>query len=180
MNGMTRFRAPWPGLLIGISVAGTLALVLASAIGLAVLPPRPVGPRVALAALPAAVVLGCLVFMVRGYVVTDRELIIQRLGWANRWPLARLESVAVDPQAMRYSLRLWGNGGLFAFCGWFRNKKLGLYRAFATDPKRSVVLRFGSQTIVVTPEDPAAFVEAIQARCTLPASGFQTGRVPEA
>lgn len=161
-------------------MAGTLALVLASAIGLAVLPPRPAGPRVALAALPAAIVMGCLVFMVRGYVVTDRELIIQRLGWANRWSLARLESVTVDPQAMRYSLRLWGNGGLFAFCGWFRNKKLGLYRAFATDPKRSVVLRFGSQTIVVTPDDPNAFVRAIQARCSLPASAVQTNPLLQA
>lgn len=174
MNRDARFRAPWPGVLIAISLGGTLALVLATAIALAVLPPQPQPLRVAVGALPVAIVLGCLAFMVRGYVVTDRELIIQRLGWANRWPLAQLESARVDPQAMRYSLRLWGNGGLFAFCGWFRNRRLGLYRAFATDPKRSVVLRFRRRTIVVTPEDPAAFVQALRARCPLPASAFQT------
>jgi hypothetical protein len=171
MHSASRFGAPWPKLLIAISFLGTVLLLLATGICLAVLPPRPAGVRVAVAALPLAIVLGCLLFAVRGYVLTDRELLIQRLGWVNRWPLARLQSVTVDPQAMRGSLRLWGNGGLFAFCGWFRNRKLGIYRAFATDPQRSVVLRFGPRTIVITPDNPTEFVHAIQSRCP----GVQTG-----
>ena len=161
MNGVVRFRAPWSGLLIAVSVLATLLLVAASLVCLAALPPRPALLRVTTAALPLAVVLSCLCFTVRGYAVTDRELIIERLGWSNRWPLTALSSAEFDPQAMKGSLRLWGNGGLFAFCGWFRNKKLGIYRVFATDLKRTVVLRFGLRNIVVTPDDPRAFLDAV-------------------
>ena len=114
--------------------------------------------------LPLVVVLGCLPFMVRGYVLTERELIIHRLGWTNRWPLAGLTAAEVDPDALKKSIRLWGDGGLFSFCGWFRNKKLGLYRLFATDPKRCVVLKLGSRTVVVTPDKPEEFVSEIQRR----------------
>ena len=64
---------------------------------------------------------------------------------------------------MSRSIRLFGNGGAFAFSGWFRNRKLGSYRAYATDPARSVVLKFSDhKTIVVTPEPPDAFIAAVK------------------
>ena len=62
---------------------------------------------------------------------------------------------------MARSLRIFGNGGLFSVCGRFRNRELGHYRAFVTDPKNAVVLRFGEQTIVISPEGPKEFVEAL-------------------
>ena len=37
------------------------------------------------------------------------------------------------------------------------------YEAYATDPRRSVVLRFADRVVVVTPDDPSAFVEAVNA-----------------
>ncbi len=52
---------------------------------------------------------------------------------------------------MKGSIRTFGNGGLFCFSGRFRNRKLGSYRAFATDPKLAVVLRFPDKIVVVTP-----------------------------
>jgi hypothetical protein len=114
--------------------------------------------------LPLVLVLGCLPFMVRGYVLTETALTIERLGWRNRWALEGLVSVEVDPEALKRSIRLCGNGGLLSFTGWFRNKKLGLYRLFATDPRRSVVLKFHSRTIVITPDQPAAFVAEVLRR----------------
>jgi hypothetical protein len=39
---------------------------------------------------------------------------------------------------------------------------LGRYRAYATDASKSVVLKFGDKNIVVTPDDPKAFVEALR------------------
>lgn len=99
--------------------------------------------------------------MVRGYTLTDRELIIHRLGWSSHFDLASLISASSDPSAMNGSIRLFGNGGLFAFCGWFRNKKLGNYRVFATDPQRSVVLRFTDRIVVVTPDAPEKFAAEI-------------------
>jgi len=100
-------------------------------------------------------------FMVRGYVLTDTSLIIKRLGWEHRLDLFRLISATVDPDAFRRSLRLFGNGGFFSFTGWFRNKKLGVYRAYATDARRAVVLRFSDKTVVITPDDPQKFAAEI-------------------
>jgi hypothetical protein len=166
MNSHVRFRAPWGLALMLVSVLSTLLLVGASVLCLSVLPPHQSFVRFAAGVLPLFIVLGCLPFVVRGYVLTERELVIERLGWSNRWPLASLTWVAADPDALKRSLRLCGNGGLFSFCGWFRNKKLGTYRIFGTDPKRSVVLKFGPRTIVVTPDKPAEFVAEVNRRQT--------------
>jgi len=101
------------------------------------------------------------VYMVRGYALTEDFLIVKRLGWDSRVSLARLMSAAADPNAVHGSFRIFGNGGCFSFVGWYRNKTLGTYRAYATDVKRSVVLRFSDKTIVVTPDDPQKFVAEI-------------------
>ncbi|MGD9599211.1 MAG: PH domain-containing protein [Steroidobacteraceae bacterium] len=66
------------------------------------------------------------------------------------------------PGEMRGSVRLFGNGGLFAITGWFWNRRLGRYRAFATDPDRAVLLEFARGKVLVTPHDPQAFI--VQAR----------------
>lgn len=42
------------------------------------------------------------------------------------------------------------------------SSKLGSYRAYVTDPDYCVVLDLGSETIVVTPDSPVRFVEAVQ------------------
>ena len=121
------------------------------------------GPlRWSLMLLPLLFVAGAAPFMVRGYSVTDGALIIHRLGWNFRIELDSLISLDADPAALNGSIRLAGNGGLFAFCGWFRNSKLGVYRAFCTDPAHAVVLRFPDRTVVVTPDHPEKFVDAIK------------------
>lgn len=112
--------------------------------------------------LPLAVVAGAAPFMVRGYTVTDGAIIIHRLGWNFRLELAGLLTIETDPAALNGSIRLAGNGGLFAFCGWFRNAKLGTYRAFCTDTAHAVVLRFPDRTVVVTPDQPEKFVQAVK------------------
>ena len=164
MNELVRFRAPWGRPLVAISLLTTAVMVGVSVLCLALLPPSQSLARLAAAGAPPVIVLGCLPFLVRGYTVTGRELRIERLGWSTRWPLAMFSGGLVDPEAMKGSLRLCGNGGLFAFCGWFRNKKLGVYRAFATDLRRSVVLRFGARTVVVTPDDPQQFLAEVNRR----------------
>jgi hypothetical protein len=118
---------------------------------------------------PLLTLLASAAFVVRGYVVTDDSIIIKRLGWENRLDLSKLKSATVDPDALRGSWRLFGNGGFFSFSGWFRNKQLGVYRAFATDSSRTVVLRFFKGTVVVTPDDPQKFVAQINASLQTPA-----------
>lgn len=59
---------------------------------------------------------------------------------------------------MRRSIRIFGNGGLFGITGIYRNKTLGIYRAYVTDPKQSVVLQMTSRVVVISPAYPRAFL----------------------
>jgi Bacterial PH domain len=108
--------------------------------------------------------LATLPFIVRGYTLTAPHLEIHRLGWTTRWPLDGLREASARPGAMARSWRLWGNGGLFAIHGWFSNGPLGRYRAFVTDPDRTVVLWLPTAVLVVSPGDPESFVRALMAR----------------
>jgi len=107
------------------------------------------------------VLLGALPFMIRSYVIAGDELLIQRLFWTTRLPLAGLKSAEVEPRVMSNSLRTFGNGGAFSFTGWFWKKPLGHYRAFVTDLNRTVVLRFEKRTVVVSPAEPEDFVRKL-------------------
>lgn len=105
----------------------------------------------------------CRVYSVRGYSVAKGQLRVHRMGWAKRFDLATLEGASYTPGAMTGSIRTWGIGGVFGYIGNFRSATLGPYKAYATDPERTVVLRFAEQTVVVTPKRPAEFVEAVRA-----------------
>lgn len=162
MSATTTFEAPWGTslkLLTALSVSILGGVVLIGLFG---------GPRdswpwwLGMVAMPLLVLLGSACFAIRGYVIDDRTLLIRRPGWRVPVDLRELRSVEANPAAMRGSVRVFGNGGLFCFAGRFRNRLLGPYRAFATDPKRAVVLRFPARTVVVTPGDPGRFVEEIR------------------
>lgn len=100
-----------------------------------------------------------------GYSFEGRDLVIHRRGWGPfRLPLSSLTGAAVSPDAMRRSLRTFGNGGVFGFTGWFHNSRLGRYRAWVTDPKRAVVLEFEDHTVVVSPGRPHLFVDELRER----------------
>lgn len=111
--------------------------------------------------LPFLVVLISL-FMVRGYFLEQDTLYVQRLFWKTKIDLTHLKSVSVDPKATSGSIRTAGNGGLFAFTGRFRNKELGSYRAYMTNRKNAVVLRFVNRVIVISPGDPQDFERQIK------------------
>lgn len=154
----TNFPAPWGKTLCWMS-ALSVVLILAVSIPLC----WNIRPETArwLGALPLLLLPGAALFVVRGYAIEGTELLIQRLLWTTRVPLAGLHSAEAAPDVMRGSLRLFGNGGMFSITGLFRNRALGNYRAFVTDLKRTVVLRFPKRTIVVSPENPERFVAEI-------------------
>ena len=146
-----RFDAPWSTALTGISLLlAAVAAVLLWA-----------------GATTGAVVLGAVVALagalaVRGYAVEPGVVVVQRPGWQTRLSLRGLESVGADPDAMRFAWRTWGIGGPFAFVGRYRSGRTGWFSAYATDRDRSVVLRWPDRTVVVTPDDPDAFVTAVE------------------
>lgn len=108
-----------------------------------------------------ALVFGCALFTVRGYTVTEDAILVHRLFWITRLPLHDLRSAQFEPNAMRRSIRTFGNGGFFSFSGFYRNNLLGSYRAFVTDRHRTVVLRYAGRTVVLSPESPEDFVHEL-------------------
>src|SRR5207248_9006670 len=119
--------------------------------------------RGALVGVPLVVLLATLPFMVRGYVLTERHIEVRRLGWRSLLPLAGLVAVTGEPEGLSGSVRLFGNGGLFGISGRFWNRRIGRFRAYATDPGRVVLLRYrdGSQ-VVVTPHDVQHFIVRVK------------------
>ena len=156
------YRAPWGKLLIIMSVAASALCLGLTAFGWRTMAAARFG-EVAFwrCVLPAALVIGCALFAIRGYSVSKEALLIHRLFWATRIPLEDLQSAEVRPGAMRGSIRTFGNGGFFSFSGWYRNRALGSYRAYVTDLQRTVILRFPNRTLVVSPESPEDFVREL-------------------
>lgn len=166
---MDRFRAaPWSKLL-WIATIFSCAILLG--VGYAAWRVIPRGTRVPYAELvgtivawvsPLVAVLATL-FVVRSFALEGRDLLVERLIWWTRLPLDDLRRVSVDPTILRGSLRVVGNGGLFSITGLYWNRRIGRYRAFLTDPKKTVVLVTGSRTIALSPDDPLMFVDRIRA-----------------
>ena len=167
------FRAPWSkGLyMMTATTVAVLALIMLAAIFAPMRPP----PLAALLliGLPPLLVVAAFAGRVRGYVLSEDAITVRRGFWNTRLPLAGLHSVTGDVEAMRGSIRVLANGGVFSFAGRYWNMKLGWYRAFATDPGRAVVLRYPQLTVVITPHDPQHFI--MRARTLIKVAGF-TGR----
>ncbi len=161
---MKYFKATWGWGLILVSALATAMLVGMPVVGLLATPREPRLVQIALIAVPLVVLLGCALFTIRGYTIIGDSLLVHRLLWATALPLAGLQSASFEPGAMRWSLRLWGNGGLFSFSGRYRSRQLGSFRAFVTDLNRTVVLRYPTETIVVSPEAPEQFVVDVATR----------------
>lgn len=161
---MKSFRAPWGKPLTWMS-AGATALLLGLPIWQAFSMRQVISwpLQIPLVWLPPVVLLCAAPFVVRGYVITAEALLIRRLWWHTRISLHDLDSVEFIPNVMTGAIRTCGNGGLFSFTGWYWSRELRGHRAFVTDFNRTVVLRFKSRTIVVSPDDPEAFVKAASA-----------------
>lgn len=154
---MRNYKAPWSTSLIIIS---SLATILCVGITIGVVWSSR-GILQWLALLPLGIICSGALFTIRGYTVTPDAILVHRLFWTTRLPLSGLQSVQFEPDAMRWSIRTFGNSGLFSFTGFFRNKALGAYRAFVTDPHRTVVLHFPTRTVVISPSEPEEFVHDI-------------------
>lgn len=156
------FEAPWGALLRSMTLLSVALLGGMAAVGVL---QRPSGQVVwvgVMIALPLTMLATAVFFVIRGYVLYPDELFVKRLGWYSKIRLDGLLGVEYDPEATKRIVRRFGNGGMFCFAGYYKSKKIGPFRAFATDWRRTVVLRFEDRSIVVTPDDPMGFVDKIK------------------
>ncbi|OXU14853.1 PH domain-containing protein [Sedimentisphaera salicampi] len=162
MESSVVFGAPWSGVLKVMTGGFSLILAGIAIVGIFTGPEGDPMQTVSMTAMPLAILIISAFFMIRGYVLTEDALLVQRLGWNSSLDLTGLISAEAKPKAMAKSIRKFGNGGLFCFAGAFYNKALGSYRAFATDNSRTVVLKFAERTVVVSPDKPEEFVTQIK------------------
>jgi len=108
--------------------------------------------------LPLVILFGTALFTIRGYGISSDSILVHRLLWSTTLSRGGLESAQVEPDAMRGSFRTFGNGGAFSFTGFYYNKRLGSYRAYVTDPRHTVVLRYAKRRVVLSPSTPEDFV----------------------
>lgn len=109
-----------------------------------------------------AVVLICYFFSVSGYSLQGDQLVVHRIGWAIRFPLADVTEITVNPHAMMGSIRVFGIGGVFGYIGRFHNSVVGDYKAYVTQPNLALIVGLGAHTIVITPDDPVEMKAAIE------------------
>lgn len=113
------------------------------------------------AALLAAVSLGCYVRAPVAYEVGPGRLtILFRVGSKRFGPVLRAGRVEVSAGR---SIRLWGNGGLFAGTGIFWNGAWGIFRAYVTTSDRASMVLVETQTgkVLVSPYDREEFLHAV-------------------
>ncbi len=162
------YSAPW-GLQTWLITGILSALMLAVAIGSSfVLGKEGRGQRGPIWIIPTLVVVGILggasLWRVRRYELADDELLVARSFWSNRIRLLDIESAEVDPKACERAWKTYGNDGLFAMHGRFRNQRLGKFQAYVTDRKNAVVIRVPGDIIVISPENPGRFVADLRRR----------------
>ena len=156
------YKAPWGTPLLLISLFASLILIGTPLLLYANAKTGEMLLGIPVALIPIAILIGGMLFTIRGYVLDGDNLSVQRLFWNTTISLNGLQKVSFDPSAMDRSIRTWGNGGLFSFSGSYRNKKLGKYRAFVTDYKQCVVLDFGDNKIVISPNKPEELAHMLQ------------------
>jgi hypothetical protein len=160
---LAEFSAPWSRSLCVVTGGSVAVLLIVILVGLLAAPRQLPLVRAGLVVVPLVLLLGALPFMIRGYVLTERNLEVRRLGWSTTLPLAGLLAVSGEPEGLRGSVRLFGNGGLFGISGWFWNRRIGRFRAYATDPGRVVLLRYrDGRKVVVTPDDVQHFIVRVR------------------
>ncbi|MBB6091371.1 hypothetical protein HNQ60_000217 [Povalibacter uvarum] len=157
MMQQIEFGAPW-GKVLKTATVLTVGLIFVVTAGILVFGGSEPVVKIVAVSVPAIILVAALFFTVRGYVLTQDAIFVKRLVWRTRLTLDGLHSVTGDAHAMQGAFRVFGNGGLFSFSGEFWNRKLGRFRALATDPSRAIVLRYPQRTIVITPHDPQQFI----------------------
>ena len=157
------YSAPWATSLKVISIVSTV--LLPAIVWLIPLPEdSSLAARSGIWAIPLLLLATCALFTVRGYELINGVLQVQRLLWKTRIPLSSLTDAEWRHGIFRRAIRACGNGGLYSFTRWYYQKSIGSFRVLATRTNDAVILTFSDRKpIVVTPNDPEAFVAAIKA-----------------
>lgn len=101
-----------------------------------------------------------------GYLVDRRGVSIRRRRGPKLLALSSLRAARLmDPAELAQVTWRWpAVGGLFGFYGWFETPALGRHLWYATRDEGLVLIQTEQGPIVLSPDDPAAFVREVNQR----------------
>lgn len=105
---------------------------------------------------------GSAFFKIRGYDLTASHLVVRYGFSGSSFPLSEISGAEYKPGALRRSTRSAANGGMWSFLGSFSSPDHGEMRVYVSDAERTVLLRMPQKKLVVSPDDPERFIQAIQ------------------
>ena len=97
------------------------------------------------------------------YLLNSSGIKIKRVVGCIDIPVDSITSVEMMDESMsKGSIRLMASGGFFGFFGRFRSPALGAYSVYATRGENLVLIRRKDAIpIVLSPDDPEGFIEAV-------------------
>lgn len=101
-------------------------------------------------------------FSVNGFTLQEQTLIVHRPFWNTEIELSPDVKAELEPDVKKGLFKTMGNGGVFGYTGGFRNRKLGNFKAYATNWGNAISMRSETKgfCIVVTPEEPEHFLSS--------------------
>ena len=102
----------------------------------------------------------CYIYAPRSYEIRGDFLIVNfRIGSKRFGPIASCQTTKSRGIG---GLRVFGNGGLFGYTGWYWNFRDGLHRSYATHRKKLILLETeAGKKILTSPADPQGFVDGV-------------------
>ncbi|HMT34671.1 MAG: hypothetical protein IPL09_05730 [Bacteroidetes bacterium] len=99
-----------------------------------------------------------------GYEINPQNIsIIRRV---NSFVIPRSEILSIEPLSddeMGRAWRLFGNGGMFGYTGWFSSSKQGRMRWFVSQRKNYIAITLQNhKKYIVSPDDVDGFMQAMQ------------------
>jgi len=106
-----------------------------------------------------------------GYVVRPDAIVVSRLGPPLVIAYDRIREVRrTDSREIGFAWRVFGSGGFLGWFGAFRSRRLGEFRAYATNRRDLVLItKTNGAKIVISPHPPDAFLDAVQKHRERPA-----------
>ncbi|MBM3522700.1 MAG: hypothetical protein FJX57_07060 [Alphaproteobacteria bacterium] len=165
MNAGMEYGASW-SLPLTMRMVATMFLApfisVALFVALRILLNFPFTVDIAIAALPVVFALAYLLRAIRGFVVSRDAIFVRHMLWTTCEPLTGLKSIAVEPDAMADAERLRSSLGGLGTGAWYWSARFGRFRGYLTNRTRLVVLRLERGVIVLSPDDPDAFVRHLE------------------
>ncbi|MFZ9982093.1 MAG: PH domain-containing protein [Cyclobacteriaceae bacterium] len=105
--------------------------------------------------LNGSILLFCYLFHVTGYELTAESLIIRRPAKNRRILFSEIREIkSVLREDLKWSVRTFGNGGVFGYYGKFYNTKFGSMTWYASQRDQFVMIILNDgEKVVLTPDD---------------------------